>query len=94
MNDTYGTAADVDSGYAWLRLLAAALIGTIGNVGMWSVVVVLPALQADFGVDRGAADLHQSAVAGLITEEISVILLAGKPPFFACSLISSSSPAL
>ncbi len=57
MNHTYGTAADVDSGYAWLRLLAAALIGTIGNVGMWSVVVVLPAVQAEFGVDRGAATL-------------------------------------
>ena len=57
MNNTYGTAADVDSAYAWLRLLAAALIGTIGNVGMWSVVVVLPAVQAEFGVDRGAASL-------------------------------------
>jgi MFS family permease len=57
MNHTYGTAADVDSAYAWLRLGAAALIGTIGNVGMWSVVVVLPAVQAEFGVDRGAASL-------------------------------------
>ena len=57
MNKTYGTAADVDSAYAWLRLVAAALIGTIGNVGMWSVVVVLPAVQAEFGVDRGAAVL-------------------------------------
>jgi len=57
MNHTYGTPADVDSAYAWLRLVAAALIGTIGNVGMWSVVVVLPAVQAEFGVDRGAATL-------------------------------------
>ena len=57
MNNSYGTAADIDSGYAWLRLLAAALIGTIGNVGMWSVVVVLPAVQADFGVDRATASL-------------------------------------
>ncbi|MGE5147290.1 MAG: MFS transporter, partial [Candidatus Eiseniibacteriota bacterium] len=29
----------------------------IGGVGMWSVVVALPAIQADFGVDRGAASL-------------------------------------
>jgi MFS family permease len=55
MNHSFGTAADVDSGYAWLRLAAAALIGTIGNVGMWSVVVVLPAVQAEFGIDRAAA---------------------------------------
>ncbi len=57
MNDTYGTAADIDAARAWLRLAAAALIGTIGNVGMWSVVVVLPAVQAEFGIDRGAAAL-------------------------------------
>ncbi len=57
MKHTYGTTADVDSAYAWLRLVAAAVIGTIGNVGMWSVVVVLPAVQAEFGVDRGAATL-------------------------------------
>jgi len=35
MNHTYGTSADIDSRYAWSRLLSAALIGTIGNVGMW-----------------------------------------------------------
>ncbi|HWV81360.1 MAG TPA: MFS transporter [Hyphomicrobiaceae bacterium] len=55
MNHSFGTAADVDSAYAWLRLVVAALIGTIGNVGMWSVVVVLPAVQAEFGIDRAAA---------------------------------------
>ena len=42
-------------------LLAAAAVAvplsTIGGVGMWSVVVALPAVQAEFGVDRGAASL-------------------------------------
>jgi MFS family permease len=33
------------------------LLATIGNVGMWSVVVALPAIQADFGVDRADASL-------------------------------------
>jgi MFS family permease len=32
-------------------------LSTIGGVGMWSVVVALPAIQADFGVDRAAASL-------------------------------------
>ena len=40
-----------------LRLAAAVCLGTIGGVGMWSVVVVLPAVQAEFGVTRGAASL-------------------------------------
>jgi MFS family permease len=47
----------VDSRYAWLRLTVALLLSTIGGVGSWSVVVALPAVQADFGVARGAASL-------------------------------------
>src|SRR3546814_20156278 len=46
-----------ESPYAWMRLLASLLLSTIGGVGMWSVVVVLPAVQADFGVDRADATL-------------------------------------
>jgi len=47
----------VDSGYAWLRLAIAVVLSTVGNVGLWSYVVALPAVQADFGVARGAASL-------------------------------------
>src|SRR5262245_64739009 len=46
-----------DSPYAWLRLAVALLLGTIGCVGMWSSVVALPAVQAEFGVDRASASL-------------------------------------
>ena len=49
-----GTA---ESAYAWLRLATSVLIGTIGSVGMWSYVVALPAVQADFGVARADASL-------------------------------------
>jgi hypothetical protein len=42
----------IDSSYAWLRLLATLLISTISGIGMWSMVVVLPAVQAEFGVAR------------------------------------------
>ncbi len=48
---------DIESRYAWIRLVAAILIGTIGGVGMWSVAVALPAVQAEFGVTRGTASL-------------------------------------
>lgn len=47
----------IDSRYAWMRLVISVLIATIGSVGMWSVVVVLPAVQAEFAVDRSVASL-------------------------------------
>jgi MFS family permease len=46
-----------DSPYAWLRLAAAVLIGTIGCIGMWSAAIALPAVQAEFGIDRANASL-------------------------------------
>ncbi len=47
----------VDSRYAWARLLISLALSTVGGVGMWSVVVALPAVQAEFGVARGTASL-------------------------------------
>jgi MFS family permease len=49
------STSTADSSYAWARLAAALALGGFGGVGMWSVAVVLPAVQAEFGVDRGAA---------------------------------------
>jgi len=48
---------EVDSTYAWARLAVSLALSTIGGVGMWSVVVALPAVQAEFGVARGTASL-------------------------------------
>lgn len=53
--------AGIDSGYAWMRLGISLLLATIGGVGMWAVVVVLPAVQAEFGVDRAAASMPYTA---------------------------------
>jgi MFS family permease len=47
----------VESAYAWTRLLAALLLSTIGGVGMWSIIVALPAVQAEFSVARADASL-------------------------------------
>ncbi|HTO46514.1 MAG TPA: MFS transporter [Burkholderiales bacterium] len=49
--------SEADSAYAWVRLAAALAISTVGGVGLWSVVVVLPTVQAEFGVARGDASL-------------------------------------
>jgi MFS family permease len=51
----------VESTYAWRRLAASLALSTIGGVGLWSVVVVLPAVQAEFGVARGSASLPYTA---------------------------------
>jgi predicted MFS family arabinose efflux permease len=50
-------ASGIDSAYAWARLAAAVGLGTVGGVGMWSMPVILPAVQAEFGVARGDASL-------------------------------------
>jgi MFS family permease len=46
-----------DSRQAWVRLGLALLIGSVGSVGMWSVVVVLPVVQGEFSATRGAVSL-------------------------------------
>jgi len=51
------TSGQAESPYAWLRLATSLVLSTIGGIGMWSFVVALPAVQADFGVDRSAASL-------------------------------------
>ena len=53
----HAPATDIESPYAWLRLAVAVTLSAVGGVGMWSVVVALPAIQAEFGVDRAAASL-------------------------------------
>ncbi|WP_292420219.1 MFS transporter [Mesorhizobium sp.] len=55
------SSAGIDSGYAWTRLGISLLLATIGGVGMWAVVVVLPAIQAEFGIDRAAASMPYTA---------------------------------
>ena len=49
--------AEAESPYAWTRLVAALALSTLGGVGMWSVVVALPAVQSEFGVVRAEASL-------------------------------------
>jgi len=50
-------ASALDSRASWLRLAISLTIGLVGNVGMWAIIVILPAVQAEFNVDRGDASL-------------------------------------
>src|ERR1700684_3518571 len=73
-----------DSGQAWMRLALALVIGSIGSVGMWSVVVVLPVVQAEFATTRGAVSLAYTltmlgfgfgaVVVGKITDRFGIVV--------------------
>src|SRR5437773_11523849 len=54
---TLRTSHGADSPYAWTRLWIALALMTIGGSGMYSMAVVLPPLQAEFGIARGDASL-------------------------------------
>lgn len=53
--------AVIDGPYAWVRLAISLVLGMIGGVGGWAVVVVLPSVQAEFGVERADASLPFTA---------------------------------
>ena len=54
---TTATRPQVDSPQAWRRLAATLALMTIGSAGMYVVSVMLPAVQAEFGVSRAQASL-------------------------------------
>ena len=47
----------VESRYAWWRLVASTAISTLGGVGMCSISVVMPAVQAEFAATRADVSL-------------------------------------
>ena len=58
---TIADASEQDGPRAWLRLAVSLVLATIGGVGLWSTVVVLPVIEADFGIDRGGASVPYMA---------------------------------
>src|SRR3546814_3805119 len=58
-NDTQ-SSGDIESPYAWTRLIVSLMLMTIGGSGMYSVTVVLPQIQAEFGISRSGASLAYS----------------------------------
>ncbi|KAJ55993.1 MFS transporter [Actibacterium mucosum KCTC 23349] len=46
-------ASDIlDSRRSWLRLAIALTASVVGSAGLWSIVVVMPAIEAEFGLTR------------------------------------------
>jgi MFS family permease len=97
---------EAESAYAWVRLFAALVLGTIGSVGMWSVVVALPAVQADFAVARADASLPftcamigfglGAVLMGQISDRLSIlpVIVLGAFALAAGYIAASYAPSL
>lgn len=48
---------ETDSRYSWFRLCVTVLVAVIANAGMWAVIVIMPAVEAEFGASRAAASM-------------------------------------
>lgn len=53
--------AILDSRISWTRLAATLAIASVGNVGMWAVVAIMPAVEAEFAVDRALVSMPYTA---------------------------------
>jgi len=62
LNKPGALEAQADSAYAALRLMVTLALMSIGAAGMYVVAVVLPSLQAEFGVTRANASLAYTSV--------------------------------
>lgn len=57
--ETYSSemVSDIDSPYAWRRLACSLILATVGGVGIWAIIVLLPEIEVEFGLSRGEASL-------------------------------------
>ncbi|CAN7464049.1 MFS transporter [Mesorhizobium sp. LjRoot246] len=73
-----------------MRLAISMLLATIGAVGMWAVVVVLPAVQAEFGVDRAAASMPYTAtMVGFAAGNVLIGRAIDRMGYWVPALVSS-----
>lgn len=54
-------ASIFDTRVSWARLALALLVSLIGSAGMWTIILILPDVQAEFGVSRAGASLPYTA---------------------------------
>lgn len=84
-----------DSAYSWWRLVVSLAMSTIGGVGMWSVVVILPTIEAEFNISRADASLpYMATMIGFATGGVFMGRLADKrgvfvPLFFSALIMGS-----
>ncbi|MDA9464677.1 MFS transporter [Bradyrhizobium sp. CCBAU 53415] len=84
----------IETPYSWIRLFVSIILSTLGCVGMWSLVVALPAVQADFDAPRAEATLpYTLAIIGFMIGGIIVGRLADRfgilPPLAGGTILMS-----
>ncbi|HTT09707.1 MAG TPA: MFS transporter [Burkholderiaceae bacterium] len=85
----------IDSRYAWTRLAAAVVLAAFGGVGMWSVVVALPTVQAEFGLARGEASVpYTLTMVGFALGGVMMGRLADQHGIFVPLLVGTLGLAL
>ncbi len=69
----------IDGSYAWYRLAVSLGLSTVGGVALWSSVVVLPAIEVEFAIDRGSASVpYLATMAGFAAGGIFMGRLADR----------------
>ena len=98
--------SEIDSPYAWTRLLVSVLLTTLGSSGMFIVSVAIPQVQAEFGVSRSEASLPYtvtmiglglgSIVMGRISDRIGITIpiLIGAVSLAAGYILASHADTL
>ena len=46
-----------DSRYSWFRLSITLTAAVIANVGIWAIIVIMPAVELEFAATRAEASL-------------------------------------
>ncbi|MGG5809783.1 MFS transporter [Falsiroseomonas sp. CW058] len=100
------TSPLIDGPAAWRRLAAILALCTTGSIGMWSVVVALPHVQAEFGATRSEASLPYtllmlgfsagSILMGRMTDRFGAMppVLAGAVMLSGGYVVSGLAPSL
>ncbi|MDA0822556.1 MAG: MFS transporter [Proteobacteria bacterium] len=97
---------EIESTYAWLRLVASFVLLTIGGVGMYAIIVAMPVIEIEFSATRSQASLPYSMImlgwaAGTIAMGrlfdrfgIQIPILVGAFGFSSGFVVSSFAPSL
>lgn len=89
----------LDGPRAWWRLLFAIIIGTIGNAGMWTAIVIMPHVERDFALGRAETSMIfvvtmlgfslGNPLAGRMTDRMGVV-----PTLLASALLGGGGHVL
>ena len=81
----------LDSPYSWFRLVLTLFVSTIGSVGVWAIIIVLPLVQTDLGVDRSTASLiYALTMVGFAAGNLIVGRFVDQFGFFRSLLVTTA----